>query len=152
MRKIMSLLILSMGISLFGLINTAKAGDVQPEASLYQRLGGYEAIVAVVDNLFPRLANDQQLGRFWEHRGNDGIAREKQLLIDFIANQAGGELYYRGREMKLLHEGMRISESDWTVFWDHLNDTLDQFNLPDRERQDVLVFIKSTKEDIVELP
>ncbi|HJN42550.1 MAG TPA: hypothetical protein QF572_00035 [Vicinamibacterales bacterium] len=58
-------------------------------ASLYTRLGGYDAIAAVSDNLLPRLMSDQQLGRFWEHRGEDGLQREKQLLIDFLCSSAG---------------------------------------------------------------
>jgi hemoglobin len=39
------------------------------EKSLYARLGGYDAIAAVADNLLPRLISDQRLGRFWAHRG-----------------------------------------------------------------------------------
>ena len=49
--------------------------------TLYTRLGGYDAIVAVVDDLLARLKADAQLGRFWQHRGKDGILRERQLLI-----------------------------------------------------------------------
>lgn len=54
------------------------------EKTLYERLGGYDAVSAVVNDLLPRLQADSQLGRFWEHRGEDGISREKQLLIDFL--------------------------------------------------------------------
>ncbi|MGY8769867.1 MAG: group I truncated hemoglobin [Pirellulales bacterium] len=82
------------------------------DQSLYQRLGGYDAISAVADNLLPRLMNDSQLGRFWENRGADGIQREKQLLVDFLSHSAGGPMYYTGRNMKLTHTGMNISEAD----------------------------------------
>ncbi len=58
-------------------------------ASLYTRLGGYDAIAVVSDNLLPRFMSDPQLGRFWEHRGEDGLQREKQLLIDFLCSSAG---------------------------------------------------------------
>lgn len=51
-------------------------------SNLYQRLGGYDGIVAFVDDLLPRLKQDPPLGRFWAHRGDDGIAPERQLLID----------------------------------------------------------------------
>ena len=118
--------------------------------TLFDRLGGYSAIAAVADNLLPRLMGDDQLGRFWEHRGSDGIDREKQLLIDFLCHHAGGPLYYTGRDMQTSHRGMRISEADWTRFIGHLNDTLDQFDLGDAERNDVLAFIDSTKSEIVE--
>ena len=56
--------------------------------TLYSRLGGYDAIAAVADNLLPRLMGDDQLGRFWQHRGDDGIQREKQLLVDFLCFNA----------------------------------------------------------------
>lgn len=118
--------------------------------SLYTRLGGYDAIAAVCDDLLPRLMCDAQLGRFWAHRGEDGLQRERQLLVDFLCSSAGGGLYYTGREMKLSHKGMRISESDWTIFVGHLNATLDAFVVPDRERGEVLAFVDSTKSDIVE--
>lgn len=120
------------------------------EKSLYERLGGYDAIVAVCSDLLPRLAADAKLGRFWAHRGEDGIAREKQLLIDFICHAAGGPLYYTGRDMKVSHKGMRISAADWQAFMGHVNATLDKFNLPTKERQDVIGFVESTRADMVE--
>ena len=55
------------------------------EKTSYERLSGYAAISAVADDLVPRLRGNSRLGRFWEHRGEDGIAREEQLLIDFLS-------------------------------------------------------------------
>ena len=118
--------------------------------SLYERLGGYDAIRAVVNNLLPRLQADAVLGRFWQNRGVDGIEREKQLLVDFLCAQAGGPMYYTGRDMVLSHRGMKVSERDWTAFIAHLNATLDAFNVPQAERADVVAFIQSTRAEIVE--
>lgn len=118
--------------------------------TLYQRLGGYDAIAAVCADLIPRLRADARLGRFWAHRGEDGIRREYQLLVDFLCNAAGGPMYYTGRDMKLSHQGMRISAGDWDVFVGHLNATLDKFALPSAERDDVLGFVQSTRADMVE--
>ena len=118
--------------------------------SLYERLGGYDAISAVANDLLPRLQSDAQLGRFWAHRGDDGIAREKQLLIDFLCSSAGGPVYYRGRDMTVCHKGMRISESDWTVFLGHAPATLAKFAVPDAEQRDVVAFVQSLKREMVE--
>ena len=118
---------------------------------LYERLGGYDAISAVCDDLLTRLMSDSQLGRFWAHRGSDGLAREKQLLIDFLCAAAGGPLYYRGRDMKLTHVGMCISDSDWELFESHLNATIEKFNVPATETKELLAFIESTRADIVEI-
>ncbi len=118
--------------------------------TLYERLGGYDAIAAVADNLLPRLQTDSQLARFWQHRAEDGLKREKQFLIDFLCSSAGGPLYYTGRDMKISHKGMRISESDWSAFLVHLDDTLSAFQVPQAERDEVVGFVQSTKGDIVE--
>ena len=117
--------------------------------TLYERLGGYDAISAVVNDLLPRLQADLHLARFWQHRGEDGLKREKQLLIDFLCSSAGGPLYYTGRDMKTSHTGMKISESDWSAFLGHLNATLETFRVPQAERDEVVAFVQSTKPDIV---
>lgn len=121
-----------------------------PEKTLYERLGGYDAIAAVASNLLPRLMSDEQLGRFWQHRGEDGIRREKQLLINFLCANAGGPMLYTGRDMVTSHRGMKISESDWQRFLGHVRATLNHFGVAEAERRDVLGFIDSTKAEIVE--
>ena len=47
------------------------------ENSLYERLGGYDAIAAVAEAFLPRVTSDEKLRRFWDHRGDDGVEREK---------------------------------------------------------------------------
>lgn len=120
------------------------------EKTLYDRLGGYDAIAAVVDDLLSRLMSDSQLERFWNNRGEDGLEREKQLLIDYLCSNAGGPLLYTGRDNKTSHKGMGVSGSDWEKLIGHLNATLDSFQVPQQEHDDVVSFIESTRADIVE--
>ena len=122
----------------------------EKEKTLYDRLGGYDAISAVANDLLPRLQTDPQLGRYWARRGEDGLKREKQLLIDFLCASAGGPLYYRGRDMLLTHRGMRISENDWNVFLGHAGATLKKFQVPETEQREFVAFIQSLKKQIVE--
>jgi hemoglobin len=118
--------------------------------TLYNRLGGYDGITGFVNNLLPRLQGDSQLGRFWQNRGEDGIEREKQLLIDFLSSNAGGPVYYTGRDMALSHKGMKISESDWVLFLGHAGDTMSALNVPQQECNDVVAFVLTLKDDLVE--
>jgi hemoglobin len=118
--------------------------------SLYARLGGYDAIWAVAHDLLPRLMGDERLKRFWQHRGADGLRREKQLLVDFLVSSAGGPVYYTGRDMLTTHRGMGITADDWRRFLEHLNQTLDCFEVGPQERGEVLAFIDSTRSEIVE--
>ena len=119
--------------------------------TLYERLGGYAGIVTFVEDLLPRLEADPQLGRFWEHRGDDGLAREKQLAIDYLCANTGGPMYYTGRDMKLSHQGMRISEHDWDLFMGHAGDTMSALKVPAQECEEVAAFVISLKADIVEV-
>lgn len=120
------------------------------QKSLYERLGGYDGITAFANDLLSRLQGDSQLGRFWQNRGDDGIAREKQLLIDYLCASAGGPMYYTGRDMKTSHKGMKISESDWSIFLQHAGATMEALQVPKQECDEVVAFVLSLKADIVE--
>ena len=120
------------------------------QKSLYERLGGYDGITVFANDLLPRLQADSQLGRFWQNRGDDGIAREKQLLIDYLCASAGGPMYYTGRDMKTSHKGMKISESDWSVFLRHAGATMEALQVPKQECDEIVAFVLSLKADIVE--
>ena len=121
------------------------------QKSLYERLGGYDGITAFANDLLQRLEGDSQLGRFWQNRGDDGVAREKQLLIDYLCFNAGGPVYYTGRDMKTSHVGMNISETDWSVFLGHAGDTMKALKVPQQECDDVVAFVLTLKDDMVEV-
>ena len=120
-------------------------------ASLYARLGGYDAIAAVIDDLLPRLRSDELLSRFWtSSRSVDTNNRERQLAIDFIAAAAGGPTIYLGRDMKMSHKGMGITKADYEAFMRCLSVTLDTFEVPEPERSEVVAFATSLEPEIVE--
>ena len=120
------------------------------QKSLYSRLGGYDGITAFADDLLPRLQADSQLGRFWQNRGFDGVAREKQLLIDYLCASSGGPMYYAGRDMKITHKGMQINESDWTLFMQHAGAAMQALRIPQQECDDIVAFVLSLKDDIID--
>ena len=120
-------------------------------ASLYARLGGYDAIAAVVDDLLPRLRSDVLLSRFWTSpRSVDTHNRERQLAVDFIASAAGGPTIYLGRDMKMSHKGMGITKADYEAFMRCLSVTLDTFKVPEPERSEVVAFTTGLEPEIVE--
>src|SRR5262245_42501892 len=123
-----------------------------PTGSLYDRLGGYDAIAAMVDDLLGRLVPDPQLGIYWRGHSKDSMKRDRQLIVDFLCAATGGPVIYRGRDMKTSHEGLHISESDWKVFADHTVATLHKFKVPAREQEEFLAAATSLKGDIVERP
>jgi hemoglobin len=118
-------------------------------ASLYKRLGGYDALAAVTDDFLGRLATDPQIGRFFKGTSADSQKRIRQHIVDFLCNATGGPCAYVGRDMKTAHTGLNITEDDWNASVKHLVATLDKFKVPEREKNEVLGAISGLKGDIV---
>ncbi len=117
--------------------------------SLYSRLGGYDGIAMFSTTLVSQARNDELLGRFWVNRGEDRIARELQLLIDYLVKETGGQMYYTGRDMALSHEGMGITEADWTRFIEIVTGVAGELGVGPTEGGEVMDFLSSLKDDIV---
>ena len=122
----------------------------QAEASLYHRLGGYDAIAAATDDLLERLTADPDISFYWRGHSTDSMRRDRQPIVDFLCEAFGGPAIYRGRDMKTSHAGLRISEREWQIFVVHAQAMLDKFQVPVREREEFLAAASSLKADIVE--
>ena len=153
MRKHALLLRLSLPF-LLALMLTASF-TVQPtaraqEKSLYDRLGGYNAIAAVTDDFIGRLVGDKRFARFFGGHSKDSLKRIRQHIVDLLCEATGGPCVYTGRTMKASHEGLNISEEDWQVSVNHLVATLDKFKVGQREKDELLGAVSKLKNDIVE--
>jgi hemoglobin len=121
----------------------------QGQKSLYQRLGGYDALAAVSDDFLGRLASDPQMGRFFVGLSTDSKVRVRQHIVDFLCVATGGPCKYTGRDMKTVHTGLNITEADWNQMVKLLGQTFDKFNIPEKERADVVGAVAGLKGDIV---
>jgi hemoglobin len=127
---------------------TASAQD----KSLYQRLGGYDALAAVTDEFIVRLATDKSLGKFFVGLSTDSKTKVRQHVVDFLCKATGGPCAYTGRDMKLVHTGLSITKAEWDASVQHLIATLDKFKVPKKEKDDVLAAVGPLEKDIVEKP
>ncbi len=118
--------------------------------SLYQRLGGYDALAAAVDELLPRLQGDPQLGVYWKGQNTQTKKRGRQMLLDFLVQALGGPAAYHGLDMKAAHDGLHITEGDWSVMERHVVAVLDKFGIQGQEREEFLGAASSLKGDIVQ--
>ena len=123
-----------------------------PAPTLYKRLGGYDAIAAVTDDFIGRLAGDPGLSKFFAGHSTDSLKKIRQLVVDQLCFATGGPCVYIGRDMKTSHTGLGISEKDWEASVKHLVATLEKFNVPAKEKEEVLTLASSLKKDIVEKP
>jgi hemoglobin len=122
------------------------------EPSLYKRLGGYDVIAAIVDDLFGLLRADARFSRFGMGRGIDSHKRAQQLIVDQICSLSGGPCYYAGRDMKTSHAGLGITESEWEANLALTRVALKKNHIVDREQAGFLSLFERYKSDIVEAP
>ncbi len=120
------------------------------EKSLYERLGGYDAIAAFVTDYIARVRADPNFSRFGTSRGTDKKNRDVQLNIDYMCKITGGSHYYMGRDMKTTHAGLGITQAEWEANMRYMAEALDRYKVPQREREEVLARVVHMKEDIVE--
>jgi hemoglobin len=117
--------------------------------ALYDRLGGKPAITAVVDEFVARVAADTRINKFFAHAN---IPHLKIELVDQICQGSGGPCKYTGKSMKAAHKGMGVGGADFTALVEDLVGALDKFNVPAKEKSDLLAVLGPMKSDIVENP
>ena len=114
--------------------------------TLYDRLGGKGAVLAVVDKFVNNLGADDRIN----HRfANTDIGALRHLLFEQVCAATGGPCTYTGRDMVMSHKGMNISEDEFTWTGQHLAAALDTYKVPDQEKNELLGAIGSMKGDIV---
>jgi hemoglobin len=128
------------------------ASNSPQEETLYRRLGGYDVIASVVDELMHSFRNDPNLARFGAGRSLDSRQRSRQLLVDQLCALAGGPCVYTGRDMKTSHAGLGLAEADWQANMHYTSAALDKFGVGPKEKAEFLAIFEKYKSDIVEKP
>ena len=135
---------------IFSLLLTTSIMVRGQEKSLYERVGGYNALAAVVDDFIGRLVADKQFEKFFIGHSIDSKKRIRQHILDQFCAATGGPCVYTGRDMKTTHGGLGITEADWDAAAKHLAASLDKFKVPEKEKGELLAFVTTLKKDIVE--
>jgi hemoglobin len=151
MRKSILGVIVIAGL-IVGVSSASVLGQAMKDKSLYDRLGGKKAITAVVDEFVGRVAADKRINGFFADTAADSkrLAAFKNKLVDQICEASGGPCKYKGKDMKSAHMGMGISGGDFNALVEDLVGALDKFNVPQREKDQLLGALAPMKTDIVE--
>ena len=118
------------------------------QSSLYDRLGGKDAIVAVIDDFVGRCAGD---GRINKKFSRSDIPRLKTMLVDQVCEAAGGPCTYGGRSMRETHDGMRVTAGEFDALVEDLVGTLDEFDVPKADQDELLALLGPMRGEIVEV-
>ena len=124
-----------------------KDKSMMAKKSLYERLGGKPAITAVVDEFVGNVAADKRINRFF---AKTNIPRLKRLLVEQICEASGGPCKYTGRSMEQAHKGTGVTGAHFNALVGDLIKALDKFNVPAKEKGELLSALGGMKKDIVE--
>ena len=117
-------------------------------SSLYERLGGINAITAVVENFRDRVAGDTRINQKF---AQTDLVRLRKMLIDQVCEAAGGPCRYTGRSMKDAHKGMKVTSGEFDALVQDFVVTLNHFKVGKKEQDEVLGVLGPLKTDIVEV-
>ena len=115
--------------------------------TLFERLGGLDAITAVVESFVGRCAGDQRINAKFVRTD---IPRLKKMLVDQVCEASGGPCTYTGRSMRDTHDGMGVTAGEFDALGEELVAPLDEFNVPDAEKQELLGVLGPMRGEIVE--
>jgi hemoglobin len=132
------------------------AGPVEAEApkpkSLFERLGGKEAIAKVVDIFIKNVAADAKINKRFAKLPAAKMEKLKTNLVDQICEATGGDCKYTGKGMKEVHKGMKIKDDEWNALVADLKSALEEAKVPEAEQGDLMSLLGPMKDDIVEVP
>ena len=124
--------------------------------SLWNRLGGEESVRKVVKALVRRGAANDNVNFTRDGHPNEWqptektIKRLEQRLVEFISENTGGPLRYKGRSMEDAHRDMRIRGAEFDALAQELAKILDEFGVPEKEKNELLQIVGSTKPAIID--
>lgn len=122
------------------------------DQTLYERLGGVNAIAMVVDLLSDEIVKNAKLNvnpalKEWNQSGQ--LAGLKFMRTLWLCQAAGGPFQYTGKEMGEAHKDLHIKPEEFDEVGVEIARALDHFKVPEREKQEVLAAIVSRKTQVV---
>jgi hemoglobin len=116
--------------------------------SLYERLGGGDAISALTESWVARVGSDDRAnGKFVR----TDIERLMKEVIDQLCEATGGPCTYTGRSMRETHDGMKVTAGEFEVVMQHLGAALYELNVPKTEQDELVDLLRPMRDDIVEV-
>ncbi len=129
--------------------------STKSNSTLWERLGGTEVIEPVVHDFVILAAGDSDINLFRDERyplDNEGVERLERLMVEFLSSITNGPLEYSGGDLKSVHQGMKVSESEFKALAADFVAVLKKHEVPEKEINELIALLGTYKDDIVEQP
>ncbi|WP_225728152.1 MULTISPECIES: group 1 truncated hemoglobin [unclassified Nocardia] len=123
----------------------ARTVTLDEPTTIYQQIGGHEALEAVVDDFYVRVLADGQLAPFFS---GTNMPRLKGRQVEFFAAALGGPDPYTGAPMKQIHQGRGITMDHFNLVAGHLTDALSDAGVPPELVAEIIGAVAPLADDI----
>jgi hemoglobin len=130
---------------------TATASQTPASDSLYQRIGGYDAIAAAVDQFIAGAFADPRLAVYFKGLNTDDKRKVRQLTVDYLSALSGGPTYYTGRDLRRAHAGLGITAEEWDIAAGYLAQAIGTLNLGEGELRELQTLFAHLRDEVVEV-
>lgn len=114
--------------------------------TLYEKLGGEEAIHAVVDRFYERVLADDRLAGFFDDTDVQELRAHQAAFLTYVT---GGTDEWEGRTMREAHAGLGITDDDFDAVAVHLQETLAEFDVPEEHVETVMTAVADLRGEVV---
>lgn len=113
--------------------------------TIYDQIGGAEALETVVEDFYRRVLADDQLSGFFT---GTNMARLKGRQVEFFAAALGGPQPYTGAPMRQVHQGRGITMHHFNLVAGHLGDSLAEAGVPESTVGQIIAAIAPLADEI----
>ena len=114
--------------------------------SLYTKLGGRDAVEAVVSDFYDRVLDDESVSHHFDGMDMEALYAHQ---VQFISAVAGGPVDYEGADMRTAHDHLDISETEFDAIATHLDAALREHGVAKPDRNAILGEVEALREPIL---
>jgi hemoglobin len=118
----------------------------EQEENLFEKLGGMDAVRAVVNDFYDRVLQDSRVNQHFTGVDMNTLRTHQTIFIGFML---GSPMKFEGRTLKHAHEGLYITSEEYEIIIEHLNESLKKFNVGIEDRAKILAVVRSLKPFII---
>ena len=118
---------------------------IENQQTLFERVGGKQAIAELSDEFYDRVITDPELKPFFKNVSMDKV---RKMQREFFSAALDGPINYTGRPLRYVHHGRGITKHHFSLYVGHLINTLHGFALKEQDVQDIISRINTYAEEI----
>ena len=116
------------------------------EKTLFEKIGGMDAVNAAVDIFYAKVLADETIKHFFKFTEMKAQAGKQKV---FLAYAFGAPMAYAGKNLRAAHSHMNLTEAHFNAVAAHLIDTLKELDVPENLIDEVVALVMTTKNDVL---